>query len=121
MRDVVIYGELSADQNTIVLMASGELEDITFAAKRLGTLTPLIKPTQPKGALLCPATWPAVVQLSATYGSDWNMGPKLTEWVRQEANKRAWADDVKNQEIGFSLSAGLQPRIYQLKAADNEN
>jgi hypothetical protein len=88
---VAIHGELTEAGDRIVLIAGGPVEDVAYAAKQLGALTPLIKASNPKGALLLPATWPAVVQLSATYGAAWRPGPRLLGWIREQAALRTSA------------------------------
>jgi hypothetical protein len=109
-----IHGELTADGTRIVLVAGGPVEDIAFAAKQLGALTPLIKQSQPKGALILPATWPAVVQLSATYGDAWRPGPRLHQWILDQAAARTAA---AGGSLTVPIPAGLTPRPYQVAGA----
>jgi hypothetical protein len=110
-----IHGELSADGSRIVLIAGGPVEEIAHAAKMLGTLTPLIKGSEPKGALILPATWPAVVQLSGTYGDAWKPGPRLHEWIREQAVVRT--ADVSDSALSIPVPDGLTPRPYQVEGA----
>jgi hypothetical protein len=79
---IAIHGELTAAGDRIVLVAGGPVEDVAHAAKQLQQLTPLIKPSDPKGAWCCRSTWPAVVQLAAVYGAGWRPGPRLQAWIR---------------------------------------
>jgi hypothetical protein len=111
---VTIHGELTADRNSIVLIAAGPVEEIAHAAKMLGTLTPLIKASEPKGALIMPATWPGVVQLSATYGPAWQPGPRLLEWTREQAAART---TNLCSELTAPIPDGLTPWPHQVEGA----
>jgi SNF2 family DNA or RNA helicase len=112
---ISIHGELTAAGDRIILIAGGLVEDVAYAAKQLGQMTPLIKPTDPKGALVCPATWPAVVQLAAIYGDAWRPGPRLQAWIREQAALRT----IKNLESCLSVPVpdGFTPRPYQVDGA----
>jgi SNF2 family DNA or RNA helicase len=111
---VAIHGELTEAGDRIVLIAGGPVEDVAYAAKQLGALTPLIKASNPKGALLLPATWPAVVQLSATYGAAWRPGPRLLGWIREQAALRTSA---LPDTLTVKIPDGLTPRPYQIEGA----
>jgi SNF2 family DNA or RNA helicase len=109
-----IVGELTADEQNIILIADGAPEDTAFAARQLQTLTPKIGTTKPSGALQLPATWPAVVQLSMTYGAAWKPGPRLTTWIAEQFRMRT--EDLPT-ELSFTLPQGLVARPYQVEGA----
>lgn len=108
-----IHAEISAGRDTIVLLASGDLPDTALAAKRLQTLTPLFSKSDPPGALVVPATWPAVVQLSATFGDAWRPGPALQAWINEQAARRTapLLDDAL--PAWLEVPQGMVPRDYQ--------
>lgn len=110
---VAVFGELTADQQTIILMASGPDHEVARAAAHLQTLTPLIKATEPAGALQLPATWAAVVQLSATFGPAWRPGPALSGWISDQLAARTGNDT----DLTVRPPAGLTPRPYQVAGA----
>lgn len=107
-----ILAELTAGGEAIVLVAGGPDREVTAAAKRLQTLTPLFSKTDPPGALSVPATWPAVVQLSSTFGKSWHPGPRLQQWIGERASER-----VQPAPIGYRPPAGLTPYPWQLEGA----
>src|SRR5690606_21877708 len=109
-----IVGELTADESSIVLVADGPTGEVAFAARQLQTLTPKITNTNPPGALQLPVSWPAVVQLAQTYGTAWRPGPRLTNWIAAEVERRT--ADLPT-ELSFSLPDGLTPRPYQIAGA----
>lgn len=109
-----VHAELTAGGDRIVLVAAGPVDDVAHAAKRLGHLTPLIKQTQPKGGLILPASWPAVVQLAATYGDAWQPGPRLQAWVNGQAAARTEAPAAT---LCYRPPKGLTPRPYQVEGA----
>jgi hypothetical protein len=109
-----IHAELAKGGDRIVLVAAGPIADVTYAAKQLQQMTPLIKLSDPKGALLCPASWPAVVQLSAIYGEQFVPGPRLQAWIMQRAAERQSALDVP---LTVPVPDGLTPRPYQVAGA----
>lgn len=86
-----IHAELTAGRDHIVVLAGGlgDPEEVALAARRLKALTPLFTKSDPPGALVVPATWPAVVQLSATFGADWVPGPALCDWVTDQVTQRS--------------------------------
>jgi SNF2 family DNA or RNA helicase len=108
-----LHGELTADGKTIVLIGTGTDVAVAQMAARIQLMTPLIKPSDPPGALLLPATWAAVVQLSHLFGPMWRPGPRLTEWLMAETLLRAPAGG----ELAFGLPDGLTPRPYQVDGA----
>jgi hypothetical protein len=108
-----IIGELTADRNTIILMAVGADWEVAAAARLVQTLTPLVKPTNPPGALCLPVSWPAVVQLAATFGAQWRPGPALTEWTAAQVVARTQLPT----ELRVAPPVGLVPRSYQVEGA----
>lgn len=111
-----IHGELTADGERIVLVAAGAPEDVAYAAKLLELVTPLVRKTKPAGALELPATWAAAVQLAATFGDAWISGPRLAEWIADQARART----KLGPELvvgGVAARAGLTPRPYQVDGA----
>lgn len=94
----VLHGELTADGQRIVLIAEGTDWGIRQICQRLDKLTPLLESPEDehgvkiKTAKLCPATWPAVVQLGFSFntltGYAWVPGPRLAEWTVAEATRR---------------------------------
>jgi SNF2 family DNA or RNA helicase len=108
-----LVGELTADGRTIVLIGTGADPAIAQMAARIQLMTPLIKPSDPPGALLCPATWAAVVQLSHLFGAAWRPGPRLTEWLQAETLLRM----PTGGDLSFELPEGLTPRPYQVDGA----
>lgn len=119
---VSIHADLVAGGGQIVLIAGGlaDPEDVALAARRLKQLTPLFSKSDPPGALLAPATWPAVVQLAATFGDDWHPGPALRAWVNAEAARRTTpliGAALPEWLSGPLAEAGLAARPYQVDGA----
>jgi SNF2 family DNA or RNA helicase len=108
-----IFGELTADRSHIVLIAAGHDYEIAHAARLIQTLTPLIKPTDPAGALRMPASWPAVVQLASTFVPHWRPGPALTAWAAEQVQARM----PPEYTLCVPAPAGRTPRSYQVEAA----
>lgn len=106
-----IHAELVAGQESIVLLAGGlgDPEEVALAAKRLKTLTPLFSKSDPPGALVVPASWPAVVQLSATFGDAFVPGPQLRAWISAEATRRTTPDPLL-----YTPPPGLTPYPWQV-------
>lgn len=109
----VLNGELTADAKTIVLIGTGTDYAIAQMAARIQLMTPLIKPSDPPGALLLPATWAAVVQLSHLFGAAWRPGPRLTQWLMTETVLRTPSGGA----LTIDLPEGLTPRPYQVDGA----
>lgn len=110
---VALHGELSANGEQIVLIGTGPDPAIAKMAGLLQLLTPLIKPSDPPGALVLPATWAAVVQISHLFGAAWRPGPRLLAWLTKEVSRRTPTDD----SLTVALPAGLTPRPYQVDGA----
>jgi SNF2 family DNA or RNA helicase len=108
-----VVGEITADRSSIILLATGADYEIAQAARQVQALTPLLKTTVPPGALTLPATWPAVVQLSTTFGAYWQPGPGLTAWVAEQVRSRV--HDAA--ELAAPTPEGLVPRGYQVQGA----
>lgn len=109
-----IHAELTKAGDRIVLVAAGPIEELPYAAKQLQQMTPLIKPSDPKGALLLPASWPAVVQLSAIYGDKLVPGPGLRAWITEQASIRTARTD---DQLSVPVPDGFTPRAYQVAGA----
>lgn len=108
-----IVGELTADASSLILIAVGPDWEVADASRALQALTPLCKPTTPPGALSLPATWPAVVQLSAAFAPYWRPGPALTAWIGEQVRRRTATPDA----LAVPLPPGMVPRGYQVEAA----
>lgn len=115
-----VFGELTADGKSIILIAESDQRmtadadaEIGQAAALLQLMTPLIKPTEPAGALTLPCSWPAVVQLSASYGQAWRPGPVLAQWIADQIEARTGQDG----ELTVTPPPGLVPRSYQVEGA----
>jgi SNF2 family DNA or RNA helicase len=112
---VGIHAELTTGGQQIVLLAAGADHDVAAAAKVLQTLTPLFGKSDPPGALLCPLTWPAVVQLSATFGSAFVPGPQLCAWIEDQVRLRAPGRVEPGAYLG--PGGGLTPYPWQVEGA----
>jgi SNF2 family DNA or RNA helicase len=108
-----LHGELTADGAQIVLIGTGPDAAIERMAQLIQLLTPLVKPSNPPGALVLPATWAAIVQLSHIFGAMWRPGPRLLDWLRAETVRRMPAGGA----LSFPLPEGLTPRPYQVEGA----
>jgi hypothetical protein len=120
----VLFGELTPDNQSIVLVAQGDDWELDQIAARLRTLTPAVKLVQedgrPTDAAIVPATWATVVQLGFSFngypGFSWEPQPRLAEWTI--------AETVRQTSPVPPLPAGLYPpwvtrtpRDYQLDGA----
>jgi len=108
-----VYGELTEDRSSIILIAAGADYEVAHAARLVQTLTPLIKPTDPPGALRLPASWPAVVQLATTFTPNWRPGPALSAWSAEQVAARMPSE----HQLLVAPPKGLVPRSYQVEAA----
>ena len=109
-----IHAEMSADGGRIVLLAAGPAEDVAHLARLLHTTTPAYKPSDPKGALICPLTWAACVQLAAVFGDALRPGPALQAWLAQQAAVRT---SPAGDTLTVPIPDGLTPRPYQVAGA----
>jgi SNF2 family DNA or RNA helicase len=117
---VPIYAELVAGGESIALLA-GDTADpqvVAHSAKRLETLTPHFAKSKPPGALVTPLSWPAIVQLSATFGDYWQPLPQLRAWIHTETMRRTepLAETLADYVVS-ALPEGLAPRPYQVTGA----
>lgn len=123
MRSAVIHGELTADEQRIVLLATGQdNEDMMAAAGQLRLMTPLLERSDPPGGLTLPASWPAVVQLAHTFGEHWRPRPRLREWIIREVIRRTTTGSAGPGSAGpgglaAEVPDGLVPRPYQVEGA----
>lgn len=108
-----IHGELTVDGRSIVLMATGSEARVRLAARWMGLLTPLVKRSDPPGALVLPATWAATVQLAMTFRDAWRPGPRLVAWITAEMARRT----ATSEGLSIGLPEGLTPRPYQVDGA----
>jgi hypothetical protein len=110
-----IHAETTGDGEQIVLIAggTGDPHDVALAARKLQTLTPLFTPSDPPGALLCPLTWPAVVQLSATFGEAFVPGTKLAHWITEQVRTRSNIPE----RLVYPVPEGLVPYYWQVSGA----
>lgn len=115
-----LHGELTADGSTIVLVAAADDWETERVATALRQLTPLMRKSQPRGALLCPATWTAVTQLASTFSGgvlgSWIPGPRLQNWIIAEFTRRT-AAATRQQIASEVVPDDLTARPYQLEAA----
>lgn len=108
-----IHGEITVGGQEIILVAGGvDPYSIAESARRLKALTPLFSKSDPPGALTVPATWPAVVQLQATFGPTWKPGPRLQTWINDQVRDRTTLP-----ELAYTPPAGLTPYPWQVAGA----
>ena len=108
-----IHAELTPCHERIVLVAGGlDPYSVADAARSLKALTPLFTKSDPPGALVVPATWPAVVQLGSTFGAAWRPGPALTAWVADQVRRR-----TTSQPSVYTPPIGLTPYPWQVEGA----
>jgi SNF2 family DNA or RNA helicase len=112
-----VYGEVTADGKTLVLITQGDAYAVSQAAARLEDVTPLMSDSaktlgQP-GGMTCPLTWPAVVQLQACFGRQWRTGPHLQAWVEEQIRRRT----AQDPRLYVTPPPGKVPRSYQVTAA----
>ena len=108
-----IHGELTADGNQIVLVSAGTDWEVERTAGVLLRLTALVKRSDPPGALVLPASWQAVVQLSHSLNGTWRPGPRLTAWTANQVRLRT----APGTGLAVTLPEGCVPREYQAEAA----
>jgi len=115
---VAVHAELTVGGEHIVLVAGGAADtpqDMAAAARLLHTLTPLFSKTDPPGGLMTPATWPAVVQLSAAFGDYWHPGPHLQAWINEQAAART--NSAAHALSYTPMTPGLKPFPWQSEGA----
>lgn len=107
-----LHAEIHADGRHVVLYAAGP--GVPQIAQSLETLTPLLEPTDPPGALRAPLCWPLVVQLAAQFPGVLHPGPRLQAWIGQQVVARMSV----THPVSLELAAGEKaPRQYQLDGA----
>jgi len=112
-----ITAELTSDGRAIAVIGSELFDDeVAYIARQIRGITPLITPSDPRGALIVPLTWASVVQLSTVVPKGWHPGPRLQRWVTGELAKRARMepDGTNTSRV---LPEGLVPRPYQWTGA----
>lgn len=87
----LIFAERHHNGEQLIVLSEGSEPERIFAARQLNTTTPHYTDSDPKGALLCPLTWPTVLQLANTYQGRWRPMPQLLEWIRAEVTARTEA------------------------------
>lgn len=107
-----LHAEIHADGRHVVLFAVGPA--VPQLAKGLETLTPLIQPTDPPGALRAPLCWPLVVQLATQFPGVYAPGPRLQAWTAAQVMARMRVDHALSLELDAGDKA---PRPYQLEGA----
>lgn len=110
-----VHAELSEDNSRIILVGAGPDYVLAEFAKVLKLATPLVKKSDPPGALILAASWPAVVQLSRLFGPAWRPGPGLARWMADAFEARA--AQFKSDKLSVNGQVGLSPRPYQVEGA----
>ncbi len=108
--DFSVHGELSADGRNVVVFVAGNTE---LAAGYLKLLTPHFGPTEPRGGLQAPLTWPLLVQMGQQLGKAWHPGPRLLGWMREQVVARTTLEPLK----GWVNPKAPPPRDYQITGA----
>ena len=110
----VVVGELTADQQEIVVIAAGDLLVTRYRVPRkLMHLTPQVKQSEPPGAFIIPTSWAAVVQLSTEFGEAWRPGPRLTTWIAEQVKART----EHGHGLTYTPPGGLTPYPWQVEGA----
>lgn len=109
-----VFGEITEDGRSIVLMAVGAPEEMAYLARQVQQLTPLLRKTDPPGGLITELTWPTVVQLANVLGPRWEKGPRLASWIQEQALSRAAELPA---ELTIKVPEGLTPYPWQVSAA----
>jgi SNF2 family DNA or RNA helicase len=108
--DFSVHGELSADGAKVVVFVGGNVE---MAAGYLKLLTPHFGPTEPRGGLQAPLTWPLLVQMGQQLGKAWVPGPRLLGWMREQVIARTTLEPL----TGWVNPDAPPPRAYQIAGA----
>lgn len=106
-----MHGEISANGKDVVIMAAGPDYAVAAEAKKLALITPLVRKSDPPGALLMPLSWPGCVQIAFTFGQAWVPGPKLTQWLMAQVSMRT---GHQAKEIRYRLPQGVRDLGYSL-------
>src|SRR5579859_2454147 len=109
----VVFGEIVNDKQ-IALIANGDDYEIADAADRIKHITPLLKRSNPPGALLGPLTWACVTQIAFTFQGtqhQWAPGPQLEQWITDELIRRTTVPE-------WALpTSGWEPMAHQKTGA----
>lgn len=109
---LTIYGDRVVGRDELVILADGPVEEIARAAAVVQTLTPHYVTSNPPGALTCPLTWPAVVQLAYAFGPAWQPQPGLVAWINEQAALR-----MQPPALQFGPPEGVTPYAHQIAGA----
>lgn len=104
-----ILADTTDDGRSLVLVADGPTAELAHLAPRLRHLTAAMRPTEPRGGVIAPLSWPLVVQLAAEFGDAWAPAPDLAEWTAAQLEDRL-PDDVSPK---YTPPPGMMPRAYQ--------
>jgi hypothetical protein len=105
-----VFGELTADGRSVVIMATGEPDMIAVAWRKIAEFTPKGTVVGNGMAVTMPLSWPLVTQLACTFGQQWTMGGRLHYWMMGELARRTqWCD----KPLRYKLPAGLALKPYQ--------
>ncbi len=108
-----LRAEISVAGTRIVVVNDGDSARVVQA---LSATIAKWEPTNPRGGLHAPLSWPLVVQMAemvSLYGGKLSPGPKLTEWTRAQIERR-----TVPAELGCSVTEDAPaPRDYQVSGA----
>ena len=110
-----LYAETDPARQELFLLGGAQADpaDMARAAKYLQILTPAFRKTDPPGALQTRLTWPTLVQLRATFGEAFTMGPTLQGWVHEEVERRT----AQAKALGYACPPGMVPYPWQVEGA----
>lgn len=110
---MTVYADIDAARTRILVLVPGgaDYETTLTVARGLKQLTPLFKPTEIPGALQCPLSWSALVQLRAQFGEQLAVGPGLEAWTVAELVRR-----TDRQPVTYS-PPGITPYPWQVRNA----
>lgn len=109
-----VIAEISQDEKTLILIADGHDYEVAHAAREIAQITPKAKASNPKGALVVPVSFAAVVQLNAIFGTRLKKQPRLQAWMARQVMLRVPSVEPALEAIP---PAGLEPRQYQVEGA----
>lgn len=119
-----VYVEMNANASKLLLLASSPSHDaMAHLAGLIQSCTPLFESSDPPGGYVCPLSWSAVVQLSATLGTAWNPSPRVLDWIKAEILRRTnQASDLDSPlprlAVLEHLPEGLRPYSWQVLGAE---
>lgn len=108
-----IVAELSSDGKDVVMVAVGPSHAVGKAMGRINLMTPAFRPSEPRGCILAPLSWPLIVQMASTFGGLWQPQPRLTQWIYAQVVARV---DWAKRPLAYKPPAGLIPYPWQLEA-----